>query len=104
MDNQDCKFRVTREINIRFHGIESKATIAIGGLQATDKPDWWICYWSIDVIHPEQGKIYGVDAMDALFNCMRFIVDLIKDHIAIGYEVWWEVQGDEGGFVQYGKK
>jgi len=101
MNGYDYNFRVTREVNIKYGEVESKATIRIGGLQATEAPDWWICHWTIDIIHPEQGKIYGIDAMDALFNCMLFIQKLIRDHIKNGYEIWWETKGDNGGFSQH---
>ena len=90
-----------RELHFSFNGKESRGLLRIGGVTqpATDVENgFWTCFWRLDVIHPEQGKIYGLDAMDALRNCFEFIRQLIASHLAIGYEIWWFEKNDQGGF------
>lgn len=92
----------SREMHFRIKGVESLGRLLVGGIEeckSEAKRGFWVCYWSLSNIHPEKGKIYGVDPLDALLNCIQFIIRLIEHHKEVGYEVWWNTEGDVGGLV-----
>ena len=58
----------------------------------------WACYWSIHVIHSEEGRIYGDDPMQAVDWTFGFLGKLIRGSIEDGFEIWWQHEGDACGF------
>lgn len=100
IDLKDIGF--TRELHFRIRGVESLGLLCIGGIEkclTEQNNSLWLCYWSLSQIHPEKGKIYGVDPLDAFLNCTQFIICLITEHKEAGYEVWWNVEGDHAGLT-----
>jgi hypothetical protein len=33
-------------------------------------------------------------------NCLEFFRALIQEHKALGYEIWWIEEGDNGGLAE----
>jgi hypothetical protein len=100
MDFKEITF--SRKLHFRVRGVKSQGLLCIGGVEKCKdkkKDGFWVCYWSLFKIHPEKGKIYGVDALDAFLNCIQFIIRLIEEHRKAGYEVWWNVKGDLAGLT-----
>jgi hypothetical protein len=96
-------FVLERDLNFEIEGKFSQGKLRVGGIErnpAADGDALWICYWSLDEIHPARGKIYGVDPLDAFLNCTQFLKSLIERHKAIGYRVWWNEVGDDGGLTE----
>jgi hypothetical protein len=99
---ESFNFTLEREVSIEIRGRRSTGKLRVGGIEKTDSADpdgFWVCYWSLDEIHPSVGKIYGVDALDALLNCIQFLRTLIERHKEAGYRVWWNAEGDDAGLV-----
>jgi len=61
-------------------------------------PNKWACWYSIPVIHPEPGRMYGQDALEAFDNTLRFVRNLIHGSIEDGFQIWWQDKDDKGGF------
>jgi hypothetical protein len=95
-------FVIERELNFEIEGKRSRGKLRVGGIEkanATDTEALWVCYWSLDEIHPTKGRIYGVDPLDSFLSCTQFLKTLIDQHKAIGYRVWWNEEGDDAGLV-----
>jgi hypothetical protein len=88
-----------RKLHIRSDGRETMGLLRIGSPdpQVRNGKGFSVCYWSFAEIHPEIGKIYGLDPLDAFLNCVDFIRQLIQKHKTIGSTVWWQEEGDDGG-------
>src|SRR5579859_5901107 len=59
----------------------------------------WYCFFELSEICPIPGKVYGEDSIDAFINALKQIHTLIQKHRELGYEVWWETEGDGGHFI-----
>jgi hypothetical protein len=95
-------FTLERDLHFEIGGRRSTGKLRVGKIEKTDRADpggFWVCYWSLDEIHPSEGKIYGVDALDSFLNCIQFLQMLVARHKAAGYRVWWNVEGDDAGLV-----
>jgi hypothetical protein len=62
-------------------------------------PGRWQCDWSLEVLHPERGWIYGEDPLDAFMQCAHFIGGLLQGFDEDGCHVWWRWKGDGGGLA-----
>ncbi|SRR6266404_9800372 len=95
-------FTLERNLNFEIAGQRSVGKLKVGGIEKCDGAGvggFWVCYWSLDEIHPNRGRIYGVDALDAFLNCIQFLKVLIARHEELGYRIWWNEAGDEAGLV-----
>ena len=94
---KELEFKIERQLSFRVRGQLKSGKLCIGGLQKdsrSERDSPWICFWSLSEIHPETGNIYGEDPLDALLNCVRFLINLIEKHKSNGIEVWWNREGD----------
>lgn len=92
------EFRLERNINVRWHGVESPGPLTVGPIRWLPERGSWACYWSIHQIHPEEAKLYGDDPIQALERTLRFVANLIRGSIEDGIDMWWQNEGDECGF------
>src|SRR5688572_30564230 len=97
----DCNFE--RELTFRIRGVETKGKLKILRLEKVEGRNRWACYWSLAYLHPEEGKIFGDDPLDAFFNCLDFLGNLIRGSEKDGLGVWWQYEGDHCGlsFSEY---
>lgn len=57
----------------------------------------WKCFWSLDYV--QSGiSMSGEDEMDSLVRVIRFLIRFIKDCQSDGWTIYWQVEGDNGGF------
>src|SRR4051812_19588600 len=97
-------FTIKREINVAAKGEIFMGDLTVGGIEVAKSDDSkWVCYWSFPVIHPKVAVIYGADPLDALFNCIQFLIVLIEKHKKIGYEIWWLEKEDNAGLRPFSK-
>ena len=99
---QPIEFRLERTIHVRRHvqpgGPWTSGPLTVGPIRWLPERKTWACYWSVHVIHPEEGRLYGDDPMQALDRTMGFLANLINGHIEDGFEMWWQHEGDACGF------
>ncbi len=78
-----------------------RATISVPVACAEEagKAPCWYCIFTLSEISPVPGKAYGEDPLDAFLSAIRQIRSLIKAHAELGYRVWWNSEGDDGGFA-----
>lgn len=65
----------------------------------------WACEWRIDHFHPVHPvglRICGADPIMAYYHCLNFVAEFIRNMTAEGYGIWYEREGDFGGF-EFGK-
>lgn len=96
------EFRLERTIHVRrvVHLGDQWTTgpLTIGPIRWLPDRKTWACYWSVHVIHPEEGRLHGDDPIQALDRTLGFLADLINGHIKDGFEMWWQHKGDACGF------
>lgn len=57
----------------------------------------WKCFWSLE--HVQTGILMsGEDEMDSLVRVIRFLIRFIKDCQSDGWTIYWQQEGDDGGF------
>jgi hypothetical protein len=84
-------------LTFEIEGKNQKGELFVGKLVQRDDGRW-ICHWSLSVVHPELGQQFGDDPLDALYQCLRFVEELIKGCEEDGLKVHWRFQGDHCGF------
>ncbi len=92
-------FKLERELHFRISGQPSTGKLSIGDITWLDERKIWACHWSITHIHPEVGRIYGADPIEALTRTLDFLSSLIRDSEDDGLTVWWQVEGDHAGLI-----
>jgi hypothetical protein len=71
----------------------------LGDLKWIPEKKKWACRWSVSIIHPEVGLIYGDDPLDALTKTVDFLSSLIRGSELDGLRVWWRKDGDHAGIT-----
>lgn len=90
-------FAFRREVSFRIRGEEERGELFVGELE--ERPDGtWLCHWSLTHVHPERGAQVGDDPLDAIYQCLRFVEELIKGSEQDGLIIWWRFRGDHAGF------
>jgi hypothetical protein len=95
-------YKFSRNISIRYKGELISGIITVGGIEQLEESERWKCYYTISMIHPERGHIWGADPLDALSNCLVFLDGLIKGSEEDGLEIWWQHEGDHCGMLRGG--
>lgn len=86
-----------RELDIEFEGESRKVELFVGNVIARGDGRW-VCHWSLGLVHPDVGKQFGDDPLDAIYQCLRFIEELIKGFEKDGLRARWRFEGDHCGF------
>ena len=78
----EIDFSLQRELNTCIDkGIKS-AFLRIGGIRHVPadgkKCECWECHWSLPLLYPTEGKVLGVDPLDALLNCLQQRLSQLK--------------------------
>jgi hypothetical protein len=92
-------FRLERELHFRIRDEHSTGTMFIGDLVWLQDRNRWACHWSLAHVHPEVGRMYGTDPLEALTNTLDFLSSLIRGSEDDGLILWWQVEGDHGGLT-----
>jgi|SRR5208282_3823337 len=92
-------FRLHRRLSFEVRGRLAEGEIFVGDIQCCPEKGKWACHWSISHIHPEVGRIYGRDAMEALTKTLDFLSSLIRGSESDGLRIWWQEDGDHGGIA-----
>jgi hypothetical protein len=102
----NLELKLCRELTFRIRGKVSKGSLQIHRISKIENKDRWACYWSLAYVHPEIGRIFGEDPIDALFQCLDFIGNLIRGSEKDGLGIWWQYEGDHCGlqFTEYPEK
>jgi len=93
------EFRLERELHFRIGGEHSTGNLYVGDLTWQEDKKRWACHWSLAVVHPEVGRIYGADPIAALTATLDFLSILIRGSEDDGLVVWWQTEGDHGGLT-----
>ena len=91
--------KLERNLTFIIEGQTKTGTLVIGDLEWLESKSKWACHWSISYIHPEVGRIYGLDPLDALTKALDFLSSLIRGSERDGLEVWWRQKGDHVGLT-----
>jgi hypothetical protein len=71
-------FWLERRLKFEINGQIEEGTLAVGKITWISERKKWACEWSISFIHPEIGKLFGNDPMEALTLSLDFLSDLIR--------------------------
>ncbi len=93
------ELNLERELKFRFADGEKTGKLKVHRIVKVESKDHWACYWSLDFVHPEQGRLFGDDPLDALFTCLDFVGNLIRGSEKDGLRVWWQYEGDHCGLM-----
>lgn len=93
------EFRLERELNFRIQGMLSIGKVFVGDLVWQADKKRWACHWSLAHVHPEIGRLYGVDPLAALLGTLDFLSILIRGSEDDGLAIWWKTEGDHAGFT-----
>src|SRR5881396_1478146 len=93
------ELRLERELQFRIGGEHSTGKLFVGDLTWHEERRQWACHWSIAHIHPEIGRLYGLDALAALTTTLDFLSSLIRGSEEDGLVIWWQSEGDHGGLT-----
>lgn len=91
------ELNLTRTLHFRFGGEVVDGELAFKRLEFQREKNRWACVWSLAFVHPEEGRIYGHDALEALTKCIEFVTNLVQHSERDGLIVWWKAEGDHGG-------
>jgi hypothetical protein len=92
-------FRLERTLHFQFGDSETTGVLFIGDIRWIEEKNKWACHWSLSHVHPEIGKTYGSDPLDALVKAIDFLSILIRGSEADGLVVWWEQRNDHAGLL-----
>ena len=93
------EFRLERELQFRIGGEHSTGKLFVGDLTWQEDRKRWACHWSLAQVHPEVGRLYGADPLDALTATLDFLSSLIRGSEDDGLIVWWQTEGDHAGLT-----
>ncbi len=99
MDNLD--FQIERTLNFKHSGQIRQGKVRIGGIKFVADQQKWACGVSIDYLFPEPLWLHGDDGLDAFRLCLLFSSDSILGYAEKGWSIWWQKEGDHGGFFYY---
>ena len=95
----DRPFRLERSLKYEIGGKIEQGTLSVGNILWLPERKKWVCEWSISFIHPEIGRLYGDDPLEALTVSLDFLSDLIRGSQRDGLPIWWKTKGDGCGLV-----
>ena len=103
MNQPSIELNFQRELTFCIRGETKKGLLQIFKVRPVEGRDRWECHWSLAYVHPEVGRIFGDDPLDAIFQCLDFIGNLITGSQKNGLRVWWQYEGDSCGlnFTEY---
>ena len=93
-------YKFSRNISIRYKGEVIPGTITIDRIEEDKERGRWKCYYTISMIVPEGGHIWGDDPLEALSRCLVFLDGLIRGSEEDGLEIWWQHEGDHCGILR----
>src|SRR5579862_6918073 len=73
-----------------------EVTLRVGDLKPVDIG--WACHYSIDKLKPRPFPVCGRDPMEAYYQCLNFVEGFVRQMEVQGYRIWFECDGDHGGF------
>ena len=97
----DLEFQLERVLTFRHAGETRQGRAKIGGMKFLPDRQKWGCQVSMDYLFPEPGWIEGDDKLDAFRLCLFVLSETILGATEEGWCVWWQREGDHGGFVDY---
>ena len=97
----DANFKIERVLNFRHAGEVRQGKATIGGIRLAPDRKQWLCDVSIDYLGEETVTVQGDDPLDAFNHCLFFLSEVILGGTEHGWSVWWQIEGDHGGFVVY---
>src|SRR6266705_5802857 len=71
-------FRLERQLKFRIGDELSDGHVFVGDILWLEDKKKWACHWSISHIHPEIGRLYGNDPLEALTTSLDFLSSLIR--------------------------
>jgi hypothetical protein len=92
-------FRLERPLHFRIGDALTLGQLFVGDIQWLDDRKAWACHWSISHVHPEIGRLYGGDPLQALTATLDFVASLIRGSERDGLVVWWQQEGDHAGMT-----
>jgi hypothetical protein len=94
-----ANFRIERDLHFDLQGHVRLGKLVVGGLEWIQERGQWACHWSVAYVHPEPGRIYGKDPLDAVVKTLDFLSSLVRGSEIDGLKVWWLDQGDHAGLT-----
>jgi hypothetical protein len=92
-------FELKRTLFFELDGKVVEGSLYVGEVQWNDAKSKWACSWSVSHIHPEVGRVYGCDPLDAVVAALDFLSCLLRGSELDGLSVWWKERGDHAGLV-----
>jgi len=99
MAKSTSKITLERTLSFVIRGEIVTGKLFVGDLEWAEDKQHWICHWSISHIHPEIGRLYGKDPLDAFVKTLDFLSSLIRGSELDGLQVWWFEKGDHAGLT-----
>jgi hypothetical protein len=90
-------FQFERPLHFVIAGRHETGHVRIGPIEKMESGKW-ACYWSISQVHPEPGRLWGDDPLQAFNRVMHVVGRLLRGSEEDGLVVWWQFEGDHGGF------
>ena len=92
-----ANFQIERPLHFVIGGEPQNGHVRIGPIEQLESGKW-ACFWSISFVHPEPGRLWGDDPLEALGRVLHFVGRLLRGSEEDGLVVWWQHKGDHGGF------
>jgi|SRR5882762_3672686 len=99
MSLSNCDLRLERTLTFVIRSEVRAGSLFVGDLQWAETKNKWVCHWSISHIHPEMGRMYGSDPLDAFIKTLDFLSSLIRGSELDGLQIWWRERGDHAGMT-----
>ena len=96
---QSTDLAFERELTFVIRNERQKGRIFDGNPEWLEQKNKWACHWSISHIHPELGRMYGLDPLDAFTKTLDFLSSLIRGSEQDGLQIWWREPGDHAGIT-----
>lgn len=97
---QETTFSFERVLNFRHDREVRQGKATIGNLRFASDRGLWLCDVYIDYLFRETVTMEGDDALQAFTRCLDFLSDIILGATEQRWSVWWQAEGDHGGFVE----
>jgi hypothetical protein len=98
---EDLDFKFERVLTFRHSEEVRQGKAAIGGMRFLVDRQKWECRVSLDYLLPEPLWPEGADQLEAFRICLFILSETILGATEQGWSVWWQREGDHGGFVDY---
>ncbi|SRR6266550_3978332 len=99
VSGQTIDVRFERELQFMIRGERKTGTLFVGDLRYDSERRRWGCHWSLSFVHPEIGRLFGDDPLDAFVTTLDFVSSLIRGSEQDGLVVWWRYEGDHAGLT-----